>query len=346
MKICYFGIYNPQYSRNRVLLKGLKQNNIEIIECIVDPAKEKRISKYFYLILKHWKIRNDYDILLVGHPCQQSMILARLLTRKRIILDLFHSIYDQKVNDFKVLRKVSIGSFYYWILEWMDCKAADTILCDTKSHLDYYIKTFKVDKKKFIVVPVGTDDEIMKPMENKRNNDKFVVHFHGTYIPLQGVDYLMKAAEMLIGENIVFNIVGSKIRNIYGNQKIVNVNFLESVPYEKLADLMSQADICLGIFGDTEKAKRVIPNKVYEAIACRKAVVTGRSEAINEIFEDRNNILLCNMTDPADLAEKIRELKGDKDLRSLIANNGYNIFLDRLTPQKIVKELINKIQYE
>ncbi len=35
MTVLYFGIYNPNYSRNRVLIKGLRENSIEVLECNV-----------------------------------------------------------------------------------------------------------------------------------------------------------------------------------------------------------------------------------------------------------------------------------------------------------------------
>ena len=33
LKILYFGFYDPNYARNSVLISGLRQNGVEVIEC-------------------------------------------------------------------------------------------------------------------------------------------------------------------------------------------------------------------------------------------------------------------------------------------------------------------------
>jgi len=80
MTICYFGIYDPNYSRNRILIKGLRQNNIEVIEC---NSRLHGIAKYIELAKKHFKIRKKYDLMIIGFPGYQAVILAKFLTKKR-----------------------------------------------------------------------------------------------------------------------------------------------------------------------------------------------------------------------------------------------------------------------
>ena len=41
MKICYFGTYDPIYTRNRLMIQGLKENNVEVVECRVEQQKSK-----------------------------------------------------------------------------------------------------------------------------------------------------------------------------------------------------------------------------------------------------------------------------------------------------------------
>lgn len=94
----FFGIYKDAYSRNRILIKSLRENNINVITCHTDC---KGADKYIDLIKKHWKIRKDYDVMLVGYLGWSSVVLAKFLTRKPIIFDVFLSIYDSTVFDRK-----------------------------------------------------------------------------------------------------------------------------------------------------------------------------------------------------------------------------------------------------
>ncbi|MEK7583051.1 MAG: glycosyltransferase [Patescibacteria group bacterium] len=147
-------------------------------------------------------------------------------------------------------------------------------------------------------------------------------------IPLQGVPYIRKAAEILRGDHdISFRIIGDG----------------QWVPYEDLPNLIRAADACLGIFGDTDKTLRVIPNKVYEAIAMAKPVISSDTPAIRELFTDRENILLCRRADPEDLAEKILELRRDEQLRTRIAHGGHQLFLSRCTPKIIAADLLRDL---
>lgn len=343
MTICYFGIYNSDYSRSRVLANGLGQNGINILEC---NSRKKGFRKYFNLAKKHWKIRKKYDLMLVGFPGYQTMALAHWLSGKPIVYDAFSSMYDSMVFDRKIAKPKSLKAKYYWFLDWLSCRLADRIIIDTQAHIDYFIENFKVKPEKFIRVFVGTDDQVMKPQRKEENKSSFLVCFYGSYIPLQGVKYILEAAKILQAENIRFNIIGSKIKETFNEYNLLNVNFVDNVPYERLPQYLGKADICLGIFGDTEKARRVIPNKVFDALALGQPVLTGASPAVKELLADRENALFCRLADSKDLAEKILVLKNDANLREKIAKNGYKLFNEKLTSRKIAADLISSLKLD
>ncbi len=343
-KVCFFGIYDPEYSRNRVLIKGFKANGVEIIEC---NSRLSGVKKYFDLIKKHWHLRGKYDVLLVAYPGFQSMILARFITSKPIVYDSFYSIYNQATEDRKTLGKFSIQASYYWLLDWLACTLADKILLDTNTHIEYFVKKFGLKRGKFLRVFVGTDSEVFYPREFIKNNG-FLVHFHGHFIPLQGVEYIIRAAHILKNKGITFQIIGSgqeylRVRKIAENLELDNINWITKVPYANLPEHISRADVCLGIFGDTIKADMVIPNKIFESIAMAKPTITANTLAIREMFEDGKNVLLCVRSNSEDLANKILEIKNNHELRKIIAQNGHELFLEKCTPKAIVSDLLHKI---
>ena len=70
MRILFFGTYKPEYSRNRVLIKGLKQNGVEILEC---RSSIKGFLAFIDLFFKYFKFRGKYDFILVAFPGQEVM---------------------------------------------------------------------------------------------------------------------------------------------------------------------------------------------------------------------------------------------------------------------------------
>lgn len=339
MKVCFFGIYDKNYSRNSVLIDGFSENGYEVFHCHVDPRNKKGIDKYFSLYKEYKKIKhNKFDKVLVLFPGHSVVWLARILFGKRFLFDFFLSTYNSAVEDRKLFRKFSIKGILFWLNDWLSLSLSKNILIDTKTHKKFISKKFKVRENKFTVVYVGSNDKIVYPKE-RRGDDIFNVHFHGVGTPMQGFNVIKEAAKILeSNEDIKFSVYGLKGENTK------NVFYHERFPYENISDIFSNKDIVLGIFGDTIKAQNVIPNKVYEGLAAKKVVITLKTPAILELFENENHMLLCDSNESKELVEKLIMLRNNKDLRDKISSSGYKIFKQKLTPKNIVEGLLN--QYE
>jgi len=335
MTICYFGIYKDSYSRNRILIKGFRENGIRVIECRTDF---KGAKKYTDLIKKYWQIRKSYDVMLVGYLGWSSVVLAKFLTRKPIIFDAFLSIYDSTVFDKKKTAENTLRAKYYWFMDWVACTLADKVLLDTDEHIKYFIEEFGIKKEKFARVLLGAETNIFKPLKQK-NND-FTVHYHGNTFNLQGVKYILKAARLV--PDIKFSIIGTRVRKKHEKENYENVYFVDNVSYEELPKYIAAADICLGIFGDTNKTQRVIPNKVYECAACRKPIITADTPAIRELFNS-NDLLMIPTANPEEIAKAIIKLRNDAGLRNKLAENCYNKVIKYCRPERLAEVVINDI---
>ncbi|MCX6786152.1 MAG: glycosyltransferase [Candidatus Komeilibacteria bacterium] len=333
MNICFFGIYKSNDLRLNFLTREWKNFGINIIEC---RSGQAGLKKYWELIVKYWRLKKDFKIIFIPFPGYQAAVLAGILSRKPIIFDAFNSIYDSAVCDRRQVKQGSFKAKYYFILNKLACQFADIIILDTREHIKYFIETFKIKPAKFRQLWAGSDDRIFYPRDEDHAPGNFNVYWHGTFIPLHGIEYILQAAKILANETITFNLVGngqtfSAMNALKEELNLTKVNFIASNKAEKLADLMNEADLCLGIFGSTPKAARVIPFKVFDALAMAKPVLTGNSPAIQELLKNEASVLLCNPADPKDLAEKILILKNDPVLRKKIAQNGYEIFQKKLS---------------
>ena len=208
-----------------------------------------------------------------------------------------------------------------------------------------FCKRYHIARSKFIRVLVGTTAKDFYPCA-QRESAKFIVHFHGHFTPLHGLEYVIEAAHILHEHRDVhFQIIGGglgerAIKDRVAYLDLHNIEFMNSAPFDVLNKYINKASVCLGIFGDTTKARMVIPNKVFEALACGKPVITQNSDAIAELLVDQESVLLCEGGNAQDLAEKILLLKEKQTLQKKIAANGYHIFMQKLQPHMIVGDII------
>ena len=346
LTVCYFGTYTPEYSRNSILISGLNKNGVDVIEC---HTVSKNFLKYIDLIIKHWRIRNKYDIMIIGFQGIQSVILAKFLTRKTIIFDAFLSAYDSMVMDRKSVKVKSFAARYYWWLDKISMTLADIVLFDTNEHIDYASKEFGIKKEKFRRIFVGSDIDIFYPIKKENHSKIFKVLFYGSFLPLHGIDHIVKAAKLLEKErDIVFEIIGwgpekEKIIRLFNDLKPDNLFFTGGLDKKLLREKIVEANLCLGIFGNTNKTKRVIPNKVYECLAMNKPVITADTPAIRELFED-GELMFVKVADHVSLAKAVMILKNNKEMANSIAQKGYQKFLKFATPNILGKRLLEIIK--
>ena len=81
---------------------------------------------------------------------------------------------------------------------------------------------------------------------------------------------------------------------------------------------IARASICLGIFGTTAKAARVVPNKVYQCAAMARPVISADTPALREFFDPERHVELVRPGDGAALAERIAMLARDPARRAAL----------------------------
>ena len=176
------------------------------------------------------------------------------------------------------------------------------------------------------------------------------VLYVGNYVPLHGVPIILQAARLLQGEEIEFWLIGENHRAAPGltdrlrNSDSGRVKFFPWMPPQELRDRVIEADVCLGIFGTSDKAKRVIPGKAFLALAIGKPLITGDSPAAQQLLDNGRNAILCEMGSADALVDAIRRLKRDRLLRQRIGEEGRKLFQNQCRPEVLGLRLAHIIQ--
>jgi len=346
MKVCYFGIYNPELSRNRIYMKGLLENGVEIIEC---RDTSWGPLKFLRLFLKHWRIRNTYDVLIVGYPGHVVVPLAKLISRKKVVLDAVATLYEGVILSRKQHAFFSPQALYIRFVDWMAVTCADAILVESEAQKKYLEHTFGVACAH--VLYHGADDavydlDLIAPLERAKKRPDFTVVFRGKFLPEAGVRHIIAAAKLLEGDHVTVLIIGNgllehSLRAELLKLQPANVTLIDTyLSNEELRNLMLSAHVSLGQMEDHERLGRTIPFKLFESLALGLPYVTADTIPVREILEDGESMLCVRPADPHDLAEKIRYLKRNPAVAERIAQRGHAIYKRNFTPRALAHRLL------
>lgn len=310
------------YPRNRTLTQAF-----EVLGRTVITEITPSFASQWKFMWGMFRLAHKKDLLVIMYPAEKLpwlVVLASCFFSGTVINDTLISSYDSWVNDRALASPWGVKALYYHALDQLLCLCGDVLLFDTKEDQEYFCKRYLIRKKtKTLVTPLVVDlnevDAIspLYPSEISPTPDRFTVLFLGSYIPLQGVQYILHAIALLPHrERFRFLMVGNgqtrpMALRLQRELGLSDVEFTERIPYETAIALTKQVDLALGIFGDTEKAKRVVPNKILGAMACHTAVVTGRSPSVERYFKDGKEVYYCNMGDAQSLADALLRAYAD-----------------------------------
>jgi glycosyltransferase involved in cell wall biosynthesis len=370
-KVCYFGTYRSEYSRNRIMIEGLRQNGVDVVECHVplwmnindrvsvasggwrSPRFWLRAVRAYLRLLRCYLQIGEYDLMVVGYPGPLDVLMAWMLTRlhrKPLVWDIFMSVF-LIASERGLASRSAVSVKLIQVLERIACKLPERLILDTDDYIAWFTTVQNVPFSRFALVPTGADDRVFKPQPRPgTNQEMFRVHYHGTFIPNHGLETIVEAAHLLAGDSgIVFELVGdgpdrSRVETMVDAYGLRNLHVSGWMEADCLVQHMAVADVCLGVFGITAQSLMTVPNKIYEGLAMAKPVITGDSSAVRKVLQDGFSVVLVERANPQQLADAIVALRADPVQRGRVAANGHQQFLDHFRVECIGKSFVQGIQ--
>lgn len=350
MKVAVITCYHdPGYVRARSLRAALKL--MPGVKPIIVKNRRHGVLRYPEIIWKIWRTKRaqNPDAYLLTFRGQEILpFVLWLAGKKPVIFDEFiipiaYATTENHSLSFAIvvkhtLAKISEPLYRYWL------KKCRFILADTQAHAELSARTSNMNLRKYVVVPVGTDETLFKPGQSSQPED-FTVFYYGNMLPLHGLGTVLEAAEHLKAKSdIRFLIAGGQkpMRQAVeaSQSRGANITYLPWIPFEDLPATMRNASLCLGgPFGDTPQAQHVVTGKTYQILACGAPVVVGKSDATAEYFVDKENSLVVSQADENSLARAIAwATKNPKELR-VIAENGRKLYEKNFSTVSIAQKL-------
>jgi glycosyltransferase involved in cell wall biosynthesis len=366
--VAYFGTYDPAYPRTAVLISGLRERGVAVHEFraplpaltaaeMATAGGAVRLaagvaSAHLRLLAQHQR-RPDVDAVIVGYPGHFLVPFGRLLAAlrgTRLVFDPLVSLWDTFGGDRGLVAGGGCKAAAVRALDKVAFALPDLLLADTRAHAAYYQKRFELPRRRLAVVPVGALPEPQATGDSRVPGDgePLTVFQYGKWSPLHGAETVLDAAELLRAEPYRFVLAGEgqlsgELRFAIARRGLTNVEWLGALTQAELRARTLAADVCLGVFGLSDKAARVIPNKVYDGLACGRPVVTADTPGAREILHDGETAMLVPAGDGAALAAALRRLQpGDE--RARLGAAALALYRRALTPAAVAGELLEALE--
>jgi glycosyltransferase involved in cell wall biosynthesis len=329
VRVLYFGTYERDYPRNAQVISCLRRAGVEVVERHATLWERRRhkwslgLGAMARVAVKETRLlfgrKGAFDVMIVGYPGHFDMPAARRIAGRRpLVFNPLVSLWDTLVGDRERFAPRSRAAGVLRQIDRLAFRRADLVVADTEQNARYFAERFSLPRERTAVCLVGAEDDVFRPGWHPPRT--FEVLFVGKLIPLHGLETILGAARLL--PDVPFRIVGSGQLDSLLDDRPANVNWVPWIEYEELPEAIQAAGCALGIFGTSDKAARVIPNKAFQALACGTPLVTADTPAARELLTDGENAVLVPPADATALAAAIRRLADDPALARRLAGAG------------------------
>lgn len=325
IKVLVYGNIFRDY-RSQVLVKILIDSGYHFSLICPDfyLRKSRSFFNFFYLIELLIKVY-FVDVIYLS-PMNTRFIKSALWAvktfRKKLIVEMYISIYDTFVKDQKILKgkQIKAGSRQAKSMLHKDVLAltqSDFIVHTASHELTYWEKLLNIEipKEKVFIAPNFNVSQLTHRRKFQQDGN-LKICWWGTFIPLHGLENILQAMKILQKKQVQFTC------SLFGINNDQFTKYAEKIKLEQLEDcvalrkdlsfadnslpkyLIDNCDLALGIFGNTDKAYNAVPNKLIEALSMGIPTLTMNSPALKEFFEPETDLWTCAPS-PESIAESI-----------------------------------------
>lgn len=370
MRTIIFGTYDTaMHPRIATIAEGLAARGVDVVECniplglstadrvdmLAKPWKAAglviRLARRWFGLAARARRLGRPDAVVVGYLGHFDVHLARLLYRRGkvpIVLDHLISAAGTARD-----RRISGGGLKQRLLALIDAaalRAADIVVLDTEEHMETVPERYR---GKAVVVHVGAPEpwhaaatELPVGREASADDESgpLKVVFYGLYTPLQGTPVIGEALGRIAGAPVEVTMIGNGQDEAAAKRAAAantSVRWLDWVPAAELPALVAKHDVCLGIFGTSDKALRVVPNKVFQGAAAGCAIITSDTAPQRRVLGDA--AVLVPPGDPAALADALLRLAADHDGLLKLRHAARQLAAQRFTAEQVVAPLTDRL---
>ncbi|MHB2151115.1 glycosyltransferase family 4 protein [Calditrichota bacterium LG25] len=302
------------------------------------------------------------DLIIVTSPplfVGLSALLAAWIKRIPLIFEV-RDLWPESAIATNVITNRHLIAIMYWV-EKLLYKRVKKIVVLTPAFQENIIQRFPEFKDKIELVTNGADFDLMQPSP-KHNwvrekygwGNKKVFAYFGAHGVANDLIQVVETARLLKDrEDILFVLIGDGMQKELLKEKareyhLKNVQFIDSVPKEQVADFINASDVCMAILKKTDTFKTVYPNKVFDYMACKKPVLVTIDGITRKLIENACAGFYSPPGDYQAFKQTVEKMANLPDLElNKMGENGYAFIKEHFDRKKLAQKylsIINKLQ--
>ncbi len=250
----------------------------------------------------------------------------------RIVLYLFEAMPELFSARRNLADETAVVKTLKAIERWA-VKYSDHVFTVNEMHRELVSRRSSSGDKVSVVLNVPDEKRLAVSVEAAPDKGQFLLMYHGTIAVRYGVHTAIKALGQLRDniEGIRLVVLGngdykSEIVSLTRELELEkHVEFIDWVPYEKLIEWISKADIGLVPFIIDGYTDLMLPNKLFEYVGLSVPVVSARTKAIRDYYNE-GCLAFFEPGNENDLARAVVDLYQDPAKRKELSKNAKELY--------------------
>jgi glycosyltransferase involved in cell wall biosynthesis len=276
------------------------------------------------------------DVVISTSPqffCGLAGLPAKWLRRIPWILEV-RDLWPESIVTVGAMRKGRAVRLLEWI-EQRAYRSADHIVSVTDSFVAH-IAARGGKAERISVIKNGVDLSLFQKSTDDAEaakqalglQGKFIAAYVGTHGLAHGLDTILEAAEALKDQpHIAFLMVGdgaerTRLVEAAATRKLANVHILGQRPKADMPGIWSATDASLILLKRSDLFHKVIPSKMFEAMAMQCPIVLGVEGEAKALLEAGQAGMAIEPENARELATAVLKLAGDRELAANYGRQG------------------------
>tara|TARA_B100000795_G_C22806425_1_gene445210 strand:- start:9817 stop:11025 length:1209 start_codon:yes stop_codon:yes gene_type:complete len=343
-----YSLFGPYYE---------KINNLNIIRLPVVPRFSNSklaifcfyisfcISSFIYLLFFSILKRNKFDHMLTfcGSPVYVGYIgyiSSKILkvSSSQWVQDIWPEAIESTVG----MKNKSIRSIILFMQNYM-WNLCDILFSESDALTKYLKKKFLNKKVVTLYNPIRNESQINKKI---LDNNLTIFSYIGNIGGAQNIEIIVKSFIEAQLPNSKLNMCGdgsllNDLRSKYNNKNIEWFGWITGSELEKMYEISDFYILSLNSIG---RQKLIIPSKVQSYFKNRRPLLCISTGAAKDLVLKTNAGLACSNLKVKDIATVFKLAKKTNQIeRNIMADNGYNYYINNFTKTKIVDKFLSSI---